>query len=104
LPGDGWKNVCRAAARAGRSPGDVTLIAVSKTQPAEAVREAFAAGLRLPYSRWSDAVLTFLRDVCEPYLRLFRRVLPSFGGLDFSPIIAIVLLQLAGSLISRAIR
>jgi YggT family protein len=65
---------------------------------------AFAAGLRLPYSRWSDAVLTFLRDVCEPYLRLFRRVLPSFGGLDFSPIVGIVVLQLAGSLISRAIR
>lgn len=65
---------------------------------------AFAAGLRLPYSRWSDAVLTFLRDVCEPYLRLFRRVLPSIGGLDFSPIVAIVLLQLAGWLISGAIR
>jgi len=65
---------------------------------------AFAAGLRLPYSRWSDAVLTFLRDVCEPYLRIFRRILPSFGGLDFSPIVGIVVLQLAGSLISRAIR
>lgn len=65
---------------------------------------AFAAGLRLPYSRWSDAILTFLRDVCEPYLRIFRRVLPSFGGLDFSPIVAIVLLQFAGALISRAIR
>ena len=65
---------------------------------------AFAAGLRLPYSRWSDAFLTFLRDVCEPYLRLFRRILPSFGGLDFSPIIGIVLLQIAGSLISGAIR
>jgi YggT family protein len=65
---------------------------------------AFAAGLRMPYSRVSDAILTFLRDVCEPYLRLFRRILPSFGGLDFSPIIAIVLLQVAGSLISRAIR
>jgi YggT family protein len=65
---------------------------------------AFAAGLRLPYSRWSDAILTFLRDVCEPYLRIFRRILPSFGGLDFSPIIAIILLQVAGSLISGAIR
>jgi YggT family protein len=65
---------------------------------------AFAAGLRLPYSRWSDAVLTFLRDVCEPYLRIFRRILPSFGGLDFSPIVGIVVLQVAGSLISRAIR
>ena len=40
------ERIARAAARAGRSPGDVTLIAVSKTQPAEAVREAFAAGLR----------------------------------------------------------
>jgi len=65
---------------------------------------AFAAGLRLPYSRWSDAVLTFLRDVCEPFLRLFRRILPSFGGLDFSPIIAIIVLQVAGALISGAIR
>lgn len=64
----------------------------------------FAAGLRIPYSRWSDAVLGFLRDVCEPYLRLFRRVLPSFGGLDFSPIVGILVLQVAGTLISRAIR
>ncbi len=64
----------------------------------------FAAGLRIPYSRVTDAVLSFLRDVCEPYLRLFRRILPSMGGLDFSPIIAIILLQIAGSLISGAIR
>ncbi|HEY5390089.1 MAG TPA: YggT family protein [Solirubrobacteraceae bacterium] len=65
---------------------------------------AFAAGLRMPYSRWTDAVLTFLRDVCEPYLRLFRRILPSMGGLDFSPIIAIIVLQVAGTVISDAIR
>jgi len=30
-----------------------------------------AAGLRIPYNRWSDAMLTFLRDVSEPCLRLF---------------------------------
>jgi YggT family protein len=65
---------------------------------------AFAAGLKIPYSRVSDAVLTFLRDCSEPYLRIFRRILPSIGGLDFSPIIAIVLLQVAGSLVSGAIR
>jgi YggT family protein len=64
----------------------------------------FTAGLRIPYSRWSDAVLGFLREVCEPYLRLFRRILPSFGGLDFSPIIAIIVLQLAARLIASAIR
>jgi PLP dependent protein len=36
----------RAAARAGRRSEDVTLIAVSKTFPASAVREAYDAGLR----------------------------------------------------------
>jgi YggT family protein len=65
---------------------------------------AFAAGLRVPYSRWSDAILTFLRDSSEPYLRLFRRFLPSFGGLDLSPIVGIIVLQVAGWLIARAIR
>jgi uncharacterized protein YggT (Ycf19 family) len=54
----------------------------------------FAAGLRPPYSRVTDAVLSFLRDVVEPYLRIFRGILPSFGGLDFSPIIAIIALQI----------
>jgi uncharacterized protein YggT (Ycf19 family) len=57
------------------------------------VQLLFAAGLRPPYSRTLDAVLSFLRDVCEPYLRIFRGILPSFGGLDFSPVIAILALQ-----------
>ena len=65
---------------------------------------AFTAGVRIPYSRTSSAILGFLRDVCEPYLRLFRRILPSFGGLDFSPIVGIILLQVVGNLISSAIR
>ena len=54
----------------------------------------FAAGLRPPYTRATDVVLSFLRDVVEPYLRIFRGILPSFGGLDFSPIIAIIALQI----------
>ena len=40
------ERIARAAARAGRPAESITLIAVSKTQPAESVREAFAAGLR----------------------------------------------------------
>lgn len=52
------------------------------------------AGLRPPYSRTTDAVLGFLRDVSEPYLRFFRRLIPSFGGLDLSPILAIFTLQI----------
>ena len=59
----------------------------------------FAAGLRPPYSRTSNAVLQFLRDTVEPFLRLFRRLLPSFGGFDFSPILAIITLQLINSIV-----
>ena len=33
----------------------------------------FSLGLRPPYSRWTDAIMNFLRDVCEPYLKIFRR-------------------------------
>jgi uncharacterized protein YggT (Ycf19 family) len=59
----------------------------------------FSVGIRPPYSRTLDAVLGFLRDICEPFLRLFRRVLPSFGGLDFSPILAIFTLQIVNSIV-----
>ena len=64
----------------------------------------FAFGVRMPYSRWSDAVLNFLRDVCEPYLRIFRRVIPPIGMFDFSPIIAIFLLYFVRALIVGAIK
>jgi pyridoxal phosphate enzyme (YggS family) len=40
------ERIARAAERVSRPPGSVTLVAVSKTFPAEAVREAFAAGVR----------------------------------------------------------
>jgi YggT family protein len=46
--------------------------------------------VRLPYSVWVRRISDFLRDVCEPYLRLFRRVLPPLGPLDLSPIVAIL--------------
>jgi YggT family protein len=45
--------------------------------------------VRLPYSTWLNRVQRFLYDVCEPYLRLFRRILPPMGPLDLSPIIAV---------------
>lgn len=52
----------------------------------------FSLGARTPYSRWFDAILTFLRDVSEPYLRLFRRFIPPIGMFDLSPMIAIIVL------------
>ena len=63
----------------------------------------FAFGGRLPYARWSSAILGFLRDVCEPYLSIFRRFIPPLGPLDLSPVIAIFLLQLVGRLVANLI-
>ncbi len=62
-----------------------------------------AFGVRLPYSRGVSATIGFLRDVCEPFLRIFRRILPSFGGLDLSPIIAIIALELINSVVVQHI-
>lgn len=59
----------------------------------------FSLGARIPYSRWSDAILTFLRDVSEPYLRLFRRFIPPIGMFDFSPWVAIIVLYFLRALI-----
>ena len=59
----------------------------------------FSIGLRPPYSRALDLVVGFLRDVCEPFLRIFRRVVPQFGGIDFSPILAILSLSLFNSIV-----
>ena len=50
--------------------------------------------IRLPYSPWLNRIQRFLYDVCEPYLRLFRRLLPSFGPLDLSPMIGLIVLFL----------
>jgi uncharacterized protein YggT (Ycf19 family) len=44
--------------------------------------------IRLPYAL--HRVQRFLDDVCDPYIRLFRRILPSFGPLDLSPMVAVV--------------
>jgi YggT family protein len=48
--------------------------------------------IRLPYSPWLNRVQRFLYDVCDPYLRIFRRVLPPLGPLDLSPVVAVVVL------------
>lgn len=43
--------------------------------------------IQLPYSL--SRVQRFLDDVCGPFLRLFRRFLPTIGPLDLSPIVAV---------------
>jgi len=46
----------------------------------------------LPYSPALSRVQRFLYDVCNPYLRVFRRVVPPLGPLDLSPVLAVVVL------------
>ena len=53
----------------------------------------------MPYNRVLNGVLTFLRDVSEPYLRPFRKIIPMIGPLDISPIVAILVLQIGGGII-----
>ena len=48
--------------------------------------------IRLPYSPWLNRIQRFLYDVCDPYLRLFRRILPPLGPLDLSPMVAVIVL------------
>ena len=61
-------------------------------------------GGRLPYNRALNAVMTFLRDVCEPLLRIFRRVIPPLGPLDLSPMVAIIVLNVAGAIVANLIQ
>jgi YggT family protein len=54
--------------------------------------------IRLPYSL--NPVQRFLYDICEPYLRLWRRILPvSYGAIDFTPMIAIIALIIASQIV-----
>jgi YggT family protein len=56
--------------------------------------------IRLPYSPWLNRIQRFLYDVCEPYLRIFRRIVPPIGPLDLSPMIAVIVLLLVRSLVA----
>jgi YggT family protein len=64
----------------------------------------FSLGLRPPYSRWTDAIMNFLRDVCEPYLRLFRRFVPPIGMFDFTPMVAIIVLYIVQYFVVKLIQ
>jgi YggT family protein len=64
----------------------------------------FSFGLRLPYSRPINAVLEFLRDVADPWLRIFRRLPLRIGPLDLTPIVALLALQIGGNIIVTLVR
>lgn len=45
----------------------------------------------------------FIREITDPYLELFRRFIPPVGGLDFSPIVAVIVLQILQILVCSAL-
>lgn len=49
-------------------------------------------------------VIRFIYEITEPFLVLFRRLLPPRGGIDFSPIIAILVLQLIQSMVIQLLQ
>ena len=60
--------------------------------------------IRLPYSLWLNRIQRFLYDVCEPYLRIFRRILPALGPLDLSPMVAIFVLLIVQNVLVSLLR
>ena len=63
----------------------------------------FSLGVSVPYNRAVNAIMDFLRDTAEPYLRIFRRLGLQFGPFDLSPIVALIVLRVVGALITGAI-
>ena len=63
---------------------------------------------RMPYNLYLDKFLTFVKDVTDPYLNLFRRFLPPLrvgpGALDLSPVIATFVLLIVGGIVEGLIR
>jgi YggT family protein len=63
----------------------------------------FSLGVRVPYNRFANGLMDFLRDVSEPFLRIFRRLPLQIGPLDLSPMVAIIVLQIGGGIIVNLI-
>ncbi len=59
----------------------------------------FSLGVRVPYNRFTNVIMDFLRDVSEPFLRIFRRLGLRVGPLDLSPIVALLTLSIGGRII-----
>ena len=93
---DVWTNRTKLMDRTGIVPEEADA-------PPDMTVAQIAAFCARVYSRWSDAVLTFLRDTAEPYLRLFRRFIPLLGGVDLSPMVGIIVLYFLRAIVVNAI-
>lgn len=62
---------------------------------------------RLPYSRWLNMFLEFVSETTDPYLNMWRRVLPMVrlgpGAIDLSPMVGTIVLLLVAGIVSGLI-
>ena len=62
---------------------------------------------RIPYNIWLDRVLTFVRDVTDPYLNMWRRILPMArlgpAAIDLSPMVGTIVLIVVGNIVASII-
>jgi YggT family protein len=63
---------------------------------------------RLPYNQIVRSTVEFVAEVTDPYLNVFRRIIPPIGaggvGIDLSPILAMIVLFIVQSLVVGAIQ
>jgi YggT family protein len=63
---------------------------------------------RMPYYPWLRACVDFVHQVVDPYLNIFRRVIPPLGGggfaIDLSPILATIVLIIVSGVVVALIR
>ena len=55
-----------------------------------------------PNLNWYNPPLSILSQITDPYLNIFRSIIPPLGGIDFSPVLAIILLQVVSGLFAQA--
>lgn len=97
-----------------------TLAAIGREEIAEYVNAVFLVYIililirvllswipRMPFNPYLRAFVDFVHQTTDPYLNIFRRIIPSFGGggmqLDLSPIIALILLFILQGIVVGAI-
>lgn len=56
-----------------------------------------------PNIDWRQQPFKSIREVTDLYLDIFRRFIPPVGGLDFSPIIALIVLQVMQVLVTNLV-
>ncbi len=52
---------------------------------------------------WSNGILSALTSITDPYLNIFRGIIPPIGGFDISSLLALILFQVIQGFIPQLI-